>query len=121
MRVENREWMRVRGDNNCVSADQYALAGSISAVPVRSSDEQLKPKPIANSESGGASAVTPVMTHSQTEHFSLQNSWRVTDTFAKGKRDKTRVRLNATAVPLRQRNDHFRDLPACKSEELSQC
>lgn len=58
----------MRGDNNCVSADQYALTGSISAVPARSLDEQPKPKPIANSDSSGASAVTPAMTHGQTEH-----------------------------------------------------
>lgn len=63
MRLENREWKRVRGDDSCVSADQYALAGSIIAVPVRSSDEQPKPKPITDPDSRGGSAVTPVMTH----------------------------------------------------------
>lgn len=90
MLVENREWVRVRGDNNCVSADQYALTVSISVVPVRSLDEQPKPKPAANSDFRGVSAVPPPppMTHGQTE-----NSWRVTDTLAKGEMRHNNCRL----------------------------
>lgn len=110
MRVENREWMRVRGDNNCVSADQYALTGSISAVPVRSLDEQPKPKRIVNSDSRGSLGSDP--SDDSRPDWTLQSPELLESHryFCKG--------CNAIAtVQLRQ---HFHDLLTCESGKLSQ-